>query len=79
MHRPHRPTEINVAHRTPKKNVYITYNTILHNFDYEHAQKQKNTFVEVYAEKSTPSDISKQEISENNNDSKHLKISLQYL
>lgn len=54
----------------PKKNVLKTYNTKLHNFGYEHQQKQKNTCVEVYAEKSTPSDISTQSVLENNDDSK---------
>jgi len=41
---------------------------MFHNFDYEQTQKQKNTFVEVYNEKSTPSDISQQSIFENNSD-----------
>ena len=45
---------------------------MFHNFDYEHTQKQKNTFIEVYAEKSTPSDISQQSIVENNTDSKQI-------
>jgi len=41
---------------------------MFHNFDYEQTQKQKNTFIEVYNEKSTPSDISQQSIFDHNSD-----------
>jgi len=51
-----------------KKEIFKTYNPLFHNFDYEQTQKQKNTFIEVYNEKSTPSDISQQSIFDHNSD-----------
>jgi len=64
--------DLRISSENKKKSVFKTYNTMFHNFDYEQTQKQKNTFVEVYNENSTPSDISEQSIFENNSDSKLL-------
>lgn len=81
-HSSHQRKTLPTHSTTHKKEVFKTYNPMFHNFDYEQTQKQKNTFIEVYNEKSTPSDISQQSIFDHNSDSKQplfciiLKISL---
>jgi len=63
---------LKASNQTNQKNVYKTYNTAFHNFEYEHIQKHRNDINEVYVERSTPSDLSQQSIQEKNQDSTNL-------
>jgi len=48
--------------QNPNKNVYKIYNTTFHDFGYEQTQQQKRTFHEMFADKSTPSNLSDQSL-----------------
>lgn len=54
-----------------KKSGLKIYNSMYHNFDYEHHAKQKRTFAEMIADRSTPSNVSEHSIIIHNDGNVH--------
>lgn len=55
-------TEIRSPLQNPNQNVFKIYNTTFHDFGYEQTQQQKRTFHEMFADRSTPSNLSDQSL-----------------